>query len=45
MARRTKAIIIGAVGVVALLFSGAVPAEEMAQAFRRAWEILRSRAA
>ncbi len=28
-----------------VLFSGAVPAEEMAQAFRRAWEILRSRAA
>jgi predicted DsbA family dithiol-disulfide isomerase len=28
-----------------VLFSGAVPAEEMAQAFRRAWEILKSRAA
>lgn len=28
-----------------VLFSGAVPAEEMAQAFRRAWEILRNRAA
>ncbi|WP_421994671.1 DsbA family oxidoreductase [Reyranella sp.] len=28
-----------------ILFSGAVPAEEMAQAFRRAWEILKSRAA
>ena len=28
-----------------VLFSGAVPADEMAQAFRRAWEILRNRAA
>lgn len=28
-----------------VLFSGAVPAEEMADAFRRAWEILRNRAA
>lgn len=28
-----------------VLFSGAVPAEEMAQSFRRAWEILKSRAA
>ncbi len=28
-----------------VLFSGAVPAEEMAQTFRRAWEILRNRAA
>jgi predicted DsbA family dithiol-disulfide isomerase len=28
-----------------VLFSGAVPAEEMAQAFRRAWEILKDRAA
>jgi predicted DsbA family dithiol-disulfide isomerase len=28
-----------------VLFSGAVPAEEMAQTFRRAWEILKSRAA
>jgi predicted DsbA family dithiol-disulfide isomerase len=28
-----------------VLFSGAVPAEEMAQAFRRAWDILRNRAA
>jgi predicted DsbA family dithiol-disulfide isomerase len=28
-----------------VLFSGAVPAEEMAQAFRRAWEILKNRAA
>ncbi|SJZ85952.1 Predicted dithiol-disulfide isomerase, DsbA family [Enhydrobacter aerosaccus] len=28
-----------------ILFSGAVPAEEMAKAFRRAWEILKSRAA
>ena len=28
-----------------VLFSGAVPAEEMAQAFRRAWDILKNRAA
>jgi predicted DsbA family dithiol-disulfide isomerase len=28
-----------------VLFSGAVPAEEMASAFRRAWEVLRNRAA
>jgi predicted DsbA family dithiol-disulfide isomerase len=28
-----------------VLFSGAVPAEEMAQNFRRAWEILKNRAA
>jgi predicted DsbA family dithiol-disulfide isomerase len=28
-----------------VLFSGAVPADEMAPAFRRAWEILRNRAA
>jgi len=28
-----------------VLFSGAVPAEEMAPAFRRAWEILKNRAA
>ncbi|OFX00615.1 MAG: disulfide bond formation protein DsbA [Alphaproteobacteria bacterium RIFCSPHIGHO2_12_FULL_66_14] len=28
-----------------VLFSGAVPAEEMAQAFTRAWEILKNRAA
>jgi len=28
-----------------VLFSGAVPAEEMAQTFRRAWEILKNRAA
>ena len=28
-----------------VLFSGAVPAEEMAQAFRKAWEILKDRAA
>jgi predicted DsbA family dithiol-disulfide isomerase len=28
-----------------VLFSGAVPAEEMAQAFRRAWEVLKNRAA
>jgi predicted DsbA family dithiol-disulfide isomerase len=28
-----------------VLFSGAVPAEEMAQAFHRAWEILKNRAA
>ena len=28
-----------------VLFSGAVPADEMAEAFRRAWEILRNRAA
>jgi predicted DsbA family dithiol-disulfide isomerase len=28
-----------------VLFSGAVPAEEMAQSFRRAWEILKNRAA
>jgi predicted DsbA family dithiol-disulfide isomerase len=28
-----------------VLFSGAVPAEEMAQAFRRAWEILKNKAA
>lgn len=28
-----------------VLFSGAVPAEEMAQAFTKAWEVLRSRAA
>ena len=28
-----------------VLFSGAVPAEEMAQTFRRAWEILKERAA
>jgi predicted DsbA family dithiol-disulfide isomerase len=28
-----------------VLFSGAVPADEMAQAFRRAWEILKNRAA
>ena len=28
-----------------ILFSGAVPAEEMAQTFRRAWEILKERAA
>ena len=28
-----------------VLFSGAVPAEEMAQTFRRAWEILRNKAA
>jgi predicted DsbA family dithiol-disulfide isomerase len=28
-----------------VLFSGAVPAEEMAQAFRQAWEVLRNRAA
>ena len=26
-----------------VLFSGAVPADEMAQAFRRAWEILKNR--
>jgi len=28
-----------------VLFSGAVPAEEMAQAFRQAWAILKNRAA
>ena len=28
-----------------VLFSGAVPAEEMAQAFRHAWDILKNRAA
>ena len=28
-----------------VLFSGAMPAEEMAQAFRRAWDILKNRAA
>jgi predicted DsbA family dithiol-disulfide isomerase len=28
-----------------VLFSGAVPAEEMAQAFRRAWEVLKNKAA
>jgi len=28
-----------------VLFSGAVPADEMAQAFHRAWEILKNRAA
>jgi predicted DsbA family dithiol-disulfide isomerase len=28
-----------------VLFSGAVPAEEMAQAFRQAWDILKNRAA
>jgi len=28
-----------------VLFSGAVPADEMSQAFRRAWEILKNRAA
>ena len=28
-----------------VLFSGAVPAEEMAQAFRRAWDMLKNRAA
>ena len=28
-----------------VLFSGAVPAEEMAQNFRRAWEILKNQAA
>jgi predicted DsbA family dithiol-disulfide isomerase len=28
-----------------VLFSGAVPADEMAQAFRRAWEILKNKAA
>ena len=28
-----------------VLFSGAVPADEMAQTFRRAWEILKNRAA
>jgi predicted DsbA family dithiol-disulfide isomerase len=28
-----------------VLFSGAVPAEEMAQAFRRAWDVLKNRAA
>ena len=28
-----------------VLFSGAVPAEEMAQAFTKAWEVLRERAA
>jgi predicted DsbA family dithiol-disulfide isomerase len=28
-----------------VLFSGAVPAEEMADAFRRAWDVLRSKAA
>jgi predicted DsbA family dithiol-disulfide isomerase len=28
-----------------VLFSGAVPADEMAQAFRRAWDILKNRAA
>jgi predicted DsbA family dithiol-disulfide isomerase len=28
-----------------VLFSGAVPADEMAQAFRRAWEVLKNRAA
>ena len=28
-----------------VLFSGAVPADEMAEAFRRAWEILKNRAA
>ena len=28
-----------------VLFSGAVPAEEMADAFHRAWELLKNRAA
>jgi predicted DsbA family dithiol-disulfide isomerase len=28
-----------------VLFSGAVPADEMAQAFRQAWDILKNRAA
>ena len=28
-----------------VLFSGAVPADEMADAFRRAWELLKSKAA
>ena len=28
-----------------VLFSGAVPAEEMANSFRRAWDILKNRAA
>ena len=28
-----------------VLFSGAVPAEEMAKSFRRAWDILKNRAA
>jgi predicted DsbA family dithiol-disulfide isomerase len=28
-----------------VLFSGAVPAEEMVQAFRHAWDILKNRAA
>jgi predicted DsbA family dithiol-disulfide isomerase len=28
-----------------VLFSGAVPADEMAQSFRRAWDILKNRAA
>ena len=28
-----------------VLFSGAVPAEEMASAFRRAWEVLKNKAA
>jgi hypothetical protein len=28
-----------------VLFSGAVPSEERAQAFTRAWEILKNRAA
>ena len=28
-----------------VLFSGAVPAEEMADAFRRAWELLKNKAA
>jgi hypothetical protein len=28
-----------------VLFSGAVPAEEMTQAFRHAWDILKNRAA
>jgi hypothetical protein len=28
-----------------VLFSGAVPADEMAQAFRQAWDVLKNRAA
>ena len=28
-----------------VLFSGAVPSEEMASAFRRAWEVLKNKAA
>ena len=28
-----------------VLFSGAVPAEEMAQSFRHAWDLLKNRAA